>query len=225
MTAETAQEQPPAADDIAATHYLDSDHADIVAFAEDAVAGARDDAEKGRRLFGKVRDYIRYEPYGISLEPDDYRASIVLHSERNWCVPKAVLLTAAARAVGLPARIGFADVRNHLSSEKLISRMGTDLFVFHGYVMLYVNGQWYKVSPAFNAELCERFGVSPLDFDGSSDALLHAYDGEGRRHMEYVRDRGTYPDLPFDEIMSTFVETYGRPDATAGETHDRAFHD
>ena len=135
----------------------------------------------------------------------------MLASERNWCVPKAILLCAGARAVGIPARIGFADVRNHLSTEKLRARMGTDVFVYHGYASLYVADDWRKVSPAFNAELCARFGVPPLEFDGRSDALLHAYDGEGRRHMEYLKDHGTWSDVPFLEMFAAFREIYGTP--------------
>ena len=130
-------------------------------------------------------------------------------SASNWCVPKAVLLTAGARAAGIPARIGFADVRNHLSTERLLEQMGTDLFVYHGYVALHMGGAWRKVSPAFNAELCARFGVPALEFDGTSDALLHPYDGAGRRHMEYVADHGTWSDIPFESMLGAFAATYG----------------
>jgi hypothetical protein len=81
--------------------------------------------------------------------------------------------------------------------------------VFHGWSAAYVDGRWRKGSPAFNSELCRRFGVPPLEFDGSQDALLHAADGAGRRHMEYVRERGMFVDLPFDELMATLLDTYG----------------
>ena len=136
------------------------------------------------------------------------RASAVLERRSAYCVPKAVLLTAAARAAGIPARLGFADVRNHLQSERLEAVMQTDLFVFHGYSALWIDGRWVKASPAFNAELCARFGVAPLDFDGRIDALLHAFTGDGRRHMEYVRDRGLRQDLPLDEILTAFAQHY-----------------
>src|SRR3954447_18327637 len=200
---------PPTADDLAPTVAFDHDAASVRAWAESVTAGADGPAATAQALFADVRDRIRYDPYELDLVPEAFAASAVLESPSNWCVPKAVLLTAGARAAGIPARIGFADVRNHLSTERLRERMGTDLFVYHGYVALHVGDAWHKVSPAFNAELCARFGVPPLDFDGRADALLHAFDGGGRRHMEYVTDHGTYDDVPFDDMLAAFEATYG----------------
>jgi transglutaminase-like putative cysteine protease len=199
----------PTAADLAASDTFDYDTPALRAWIADVVAGADDPALRARRLFAAVRDEVRYDPYGLDASRSAFVASTVLASRANWCVPKAILLTAGARAAGIPARIGFADVRNHLSTEKLRARMGTDVFVYHGYVALHVAGEWRKVSPAFNAALCERFGVPPLDFDGRSDALLHAYDGEGRRHMEYIADHGTWSDVPFDAMFAAFREAYG----------------
>jgi transglutaminase-like putative cysteine protease len=125
-------------------------------------------------------------------------------------VPKAVLLTAAARAVGIPARLGFADVRNHLQTPRLRERMGgTDEFVYHGYSDLLLDGRWVKATPAFNKELCARFGVAPIDFDGRTDALLHPFTADGSAYMTYGRDRGVHVDLPLDDLLATFDATYG----------------
>ena len=200
---------PPTDADLHASATFDFDDPAVRAWTLATVGDAQDEALRAKRLFAGVRDQIRYDPYRLALEPSAFVASSVLASGASWCVPKAILLTATARGAGIPARIGFADVRNHLSSEKLRARMGTDLFVFHGYVALYVDGAWFKASPAFNAELCVRFGVEPLEFDGKSDALLHAYDGEGRRHMEYVNDRGTWTGLPYEAMLAAFEEAYG----------------
>ncbi|PND54366.1 transglutaminase [Mycobacterium sp. ENV421] len=193
---------------LAPTRFIDSAHPCVIAFARAAVRGSESDTARAAQLFSAVRDRIRYNPYTIRADEQSFRASEVTQATDSWCVPKAVLLTAAARAVGIPARLGFADVRNHLSTPKLREVMGTDLFVYHGYTEMYLNECWVKASPAFNSELCARFGVPPLEFDGRTDALLHAYDGRGRRHMEYVNDRGWYTDVPFDEMMTAFRETY-----------------
>src|SRR5918999_399798 len=180
-------------------HFIDSDHPDVVAFAREATAGATTDREKAVALFYAVRDGIRYDPYSMTDDPETYRASAVLRSRVSYCIPKSVLLCAAARGVGLNARLGFADVRNHLNSEKLRDRLGgTDLFVWHGYTEFFLNGRWVKVTSAFNIELCERFGVLPLEFDGEHDALLHPYTADGRDHMEYVKERGAFDELPLD---------------------------
>ncbi|MEM8902763.1 MAG: transglutaminase family protein [Actinomycetota bacterium] len=212
-------------DDLAPGHFVDSDHPAVLAFADEALAAAdaRSERERAVALFLRVRDGYRYDPYDTSRDPDDYLASTIVASTTNWCVPKSVLLTAAARAAGIPARLGFADVRNHLTSEKLMATMGTDLFAWHGYSELHVDGRWLKASSAFNVELCERFGTKVLDFDGTADALMHPFDERGNRHMEYVRQRGSYADLPLDEIFATFDELY-RPELFA-EAHDPAFHD
>lgn len=212
---------------LASARFVDSDHPDVIAYARDTIGAAPTDAAKAALLFRAVRDRLRYDPYVVTVDPDDYRASRILTMKRSFCVPKAVLLCALARASGIPARVGFADVRNHLSSEKLLRTMGTDLFVFHGYVELWIDGVARKASPAFNAELCAKFGVPPLDFDGSSDALLQAFDGKGGRFMEYVRDRGVFLDLPFEEMLRAFAETYVKNGAPPdlGKHTDGAFHD
>lgn len=207
------------------TWFLDSDSAAVAALAERAVGAARSAKEKAVRLYYEVRDGIRYDPYAMARDPEAYRASYVAGAPSAYCIPKAVLLAAAARGVGVPARLGFADVRNHLTSEKLRERMGTDLFAFHGYTELYLEGRWVKATPAFNRSLCERFGVLPLEFDGEADSIFHPFDARGERHMEYVRDRGSFADLPFEEIMRVFQEIY--PAILEGveePVRDSAFH-
>lgn len=196
----------------APTWFIDSDSPEVAEFVERTLASAGVSRSDRRAvavaLFNAVRDGIRYDPYRVSHDPADFRASAVAQSSSNWCVPKAVLYTAALRHVGIPARLGFADVRNHLTSAKLSESMGTDLFAWHGYTELDLDGRWLKASTAFNIELCRKFGTKVLEFDGEHDALMHPYDEAGNRHMEYVRQRGTFEDLPLDEIFATFAEVY-----------------
>jgi transglutaminase-like putative cysteine protease len=191
------------------TWFLDSDSPVVVRYAEEAIGDASTDREKTVRLFYRVRDGIRYNPYLWSVEREAYRASTIAEVPAAFCIPKAILLAAAARAAGVPSRLGFADVRNHLSSPQLREQMGTDIFVFHGFTEFHLDGRWVKATSAFNLSLCERFGVRPLEFDGRSDSLYHPFDTQGRRHMEYVRDRGTFADFPFEEMVRVLEETYG----------------
>ncbi len=193
------------------TEFLDFEDRAVRRFTAAAIGGASDPVERARRVFTAVRDVIWYDPYTVSEDRRDYRASAVAASSGAYCIPKAVLLTACCRAAGIPARLGFADVRNHLQTASLRRRMGgTDVFVYHGYSSLLLGGRWVKATPAFNRELCARFGVAPLEFDGEHDALLHAFTGDGTRHMEYLQDRGEFDDLPFDEIMEALRANYGR---------------
>jgi transglutaminase-like putative cysteine protease len=155
-----------------------------------------------------VRDGIRYNPFLDFSDPQAFRASSVLEAGQGFCIGKAALLAACARAAGIEARVGFADVRNHLTTPRLAETMGTDLFVYHGYADLHLEGKWVKATPAFNLALCKRFRVKPLEFDGRNDSIFHAFDEDERRHMEYLRDRGRYADVPVAEIQRVFRETY-----------------
>ena len=193
---------------LAPTWFLDADSAAVDAFAAEAVGDATDPTEMAIGLFYAVRDGLRYDPYGTDRAPESYRASAIVQADTAWCVPKSVLLTAAARNRGIPARLGFADVKNHLTSEKLRASMGTDVFAWHGYSELLLGDRWFKLSTAFNIELCERFGTKALEFDGTDDALMHPFDESGNRHMEYVKQRGSYDDLPLDTIFASFAEVY-----------------
>lgn len=199
------------------TRFLDADHPSVRDYAVAAVAGADDPLEQARRLYLRVRDDIRYQPYRVSLAAEDMTASACLARGEGFCVPKAVLLAAAGRAVGIPTRLAFADVRNHLATPRLLELIGTDLFVWHGSMQFWLDGRWVKATPAFNLSLCERFGVLPLEFDGVNDSLFQPFDQEGRRHMEYVADHGVFDDLPLAELVAAYRSAYPRWEATAGD--------
>ncbi len=189
------------------TSFIDSDHAAVRAFATEHARGSSV-RERAVSLYLAVRDGFRYDPYRVDLTPAGLRASTVLANGYGWCVPKAVLLAAACRAVGIPARLGYADVRNHLSTERMREVMKTDLFVWHGYTDILIEGRWLKATPAFNLQLCERFGLVPLEFDGTGDSIYHPYDRAGNRHMEYVHQRGSFDDLPLTQMLADFAALY-----------------
>lgn len=199
---------PPEA--LRATRFIDADHRTVQDFARTQAGDASDPRERAVRLYYAVRDQLRYDPYRIDLAPEAMHASAVLSSGRGFCVTKAVVYAAALRAIDIPARIGFADVRNHISSARLREAMGTDLFRYHGYTEVWLDGQWIKATPAFNRELCEKAGTEPLAFDGYADSIFHAFDAQGRRHMEYVADHGPRWDLPYDEVMQAYRAAYPR---------------
>jgi transglutaminase-like putative cysteine protease len=190
------------------TPFIDSDHPEVRSFAEGACQGAADPRERAVRLFYATRDEIRYDPYAATGSPESYKASATLVTRASFCIPKAILLAAAARSVGIPARLRFADVRNHLATHRLLSLLQSDVFVFHGLTEMQLGGGWVKATPTFNLSLCEKFGVKPLEFDGRSDAILHPFDRSGKRHMEYLRDRGSYADLPFIEVLRAYRVAY-----------------
>jgi transglutaminase-like putative cysteine protease len=193
------------------TAIIDSDHPRIVDFARDVTRDSdQDPVEKAVKLYYAVRDAIRYDPYSPFYLPEHYRASNVLRWRRGYCVSKAALLCALGRACGIASRIGFATVSNHLASRKLIEFLGTNRFVYHGYVEFYLENRWVKATPAFNAQLCERHGVEPLDFNGHEDAIFQSYNRENKKFMEYLDYHGTHADIPVDEIVAAWEQAYGR---------------
>jgi transglutaminase-like putative cysteine protease len=199
----------PLAAHLESGRFIDSAHPAVRQFAEKAAQGAGSAVEKAVRLFYAVRDGIRYDAFAVRLEPERHIASHVLGGPPAYCIPKAVLLAAAARALGIPSGVGLSNVRNHLTTPKLRERMGgNDLFVDHGYAVLYLEGRWVKAAPAFNIELCERFGVRPTEFDGRSDAVFQEFDRQDRRHMEYVADHGMWSDLPYDRVEADIRANY-----------------
>ncbi len=200
----------PTEDYLNPTRYLDYDHPLVREFAEQAAEGATGEREKAVKAFYAVRDSIRYDPYRISDRSDSYRASDVLETGAAFCIPKAVLLGAVMRCLGVPSAIGLSDVTNHLCSQRLRDVMGgKTLFMHHGYAVMLIDGKWVKAAPAFNIELCDKFDVTPTEFDGDEDALLQEFDQRGRRHMQYVVDHGMWSDLPFDRIYDDFSHFYG----------------
>jgi transglutaminase-like putative cysteine protease len=209
-------------DFLSATPFIDSDNPAIVAFAHDALGDAATIEEKALALYGAVRDQIQYDPYIDFFDPAEFRASEVLRAGKGFCVGKSALLAAVARSTGIPARPGYADVRNHLTSKRLMEQVG-DIFIWHSYTELEIDGQWVKCTPAFDKVLCERARIAPLEFDGVNDSLFHPFDQVGRRHMEYLKDRGAFADVPFATIVTDFKTFY--PKLVAASASAASFRD
>lgn len=191
------------------TSIIDSGHKNVRDFAFETINGSKEPVEKAVKLYLAVRDSILYDPYSPFYLPEHYRASYVLRRGRSFCVPKASLLCALGRACGIPSRVGFADVRNHLATRQLLDLIGTNLFVYHGFVELYLEGRWVKATPAFNSSLCQRHKVLPLEFNGREDSLFQSYNLEDQKFMEYVKFYGIHADIPVDEIVEAWKRAYG----------------
>ncbi len=200
---------------------VDSAHPAVVDFASRAIAGISGERERAVALYYAVRDGFRYDPYAINLSDEGLSASGVLKRGHGWCVSKGALLAAACRAAGIPARVGYADVRNHLSTERMRQFMQTDVFYWHGYTSILLGGQWVKATPAFNIELCTRFKLHSLEFDGREDSIYHPFDLDGNRHMEYLGFRGEFADVPAETIRADFARIYPQLTELSKASFDR----
>jgi len=203
------------------TEFIDNDSQEVQKFALEAVNGAQTQREKAIRLYYAVRDGIYYDPYRIEPTRHAFKASTILKQGYGYCVAKAIVLAAALRAEGIACKLHFADVRNHLATARLKEMMQTDIFYYHGYNDIFLDNRWIKVTPAFNLSLCEKFRVKPLEWDGTHDAVFQPFDLEGRRHMEYITDHGSFADVPFDAIINTFLTCYGNASRLFAENHSR----
>ena len=191
------------------TPNIDGDNSAIVEKAQSLAKRQWETPERARSLFYFVRDGIKYNPYRFILAPEYFRASETLKRGEGFCIQKAVLLIALARAVGIPARLLFADIRNHFTPQKMIDLTGTNLFTHHGYCELYIEGKWIKATPVYDLKTCEEDRLIPVEFDGRSNAMLHSHSLDGKLHIEYVKFRGHYDDVPLEEMIHTVSQIYG----------------
>ena len=193
--------------------FVDSDHPEIAAWTDRHSTPGAAPIDNAIRLYYAVRDGLRYDPWQVYSTPEAYRASGVAvraYNEGGHCIDKANLLAACARRVGVPSRLHFANVRNHIGTEDLEKKLGTSLLVFHGYTELYLEGRWVAATPAFNRELCEHLGVAPLEFDGRTDSIFQQFDRAGGRFMEYLHDYGSFPGIPFELMIAEWKRYYPR---------------
>lgn len=187
---------------LAATEFLDSNTATVRDFAKQIVGSERDPVEQTIKLFYAVRDTILYDVYGIDLSRVGMKASSIIRNGVGFCIHKSIVFAAAARCLGIPSRLAFADVRNHISTARLREIIGGDVFHYHTHAEIYLNGRWIKATPVFNLKLCYLFGVDPLDFDGTNDAMLQLYDKQGNRYLEFIRHHGTFEDFPYERCIA-----------------------
>ena len=162
--------------------------------------GAKCNIDKSKKIFYFVRDEIKYNPYLPRFLREHFKASNTLRRGSGFCIQKAVLLIALSRALGIPARLGFTILRNHLLPAKMMDILKVNVLPDHGYAELWLDHKWIKATPAFDLGMCQKNGIIPVEFDGINDAKFHSYTLDGRLHIEYLYDRGSYDDVPIDEI-------------------------
>ncbi|WP_296623395.1 transglutaminase family protein [Marivirga sp.] len=188
--------------------FIDSDHPAVQQYAKEVTYGVKDEVEKVKYLYYAVRDGFRYDPYRLDFSKEAMKASSLLTRDYGYCVEKSCLFAAASRAIGVPSRLGFANVRNHIGTAKLEAVLQTDVLVFHGYAEIYLNGKWIKVTPVFNKELCEKLNVKPLDFNPEGDSIFQEYNEKGGKFMEYLHQYDHFEDIPYEFFMGELIKYY-----------------
>lgn len=205
-----------------ATATLDFHSSEVEAFIADIPTDATKE-EKAFWIYHKVRDHFLYDPYHLDLRPNQLKASVVATKRRAWCVEKAVLTAACMRAIGVPTRLGFGIVKNHIGVEKLTSYLQRDEIVFHGFVDVYLNAKWTKCTPAFDQRICAMSGVEPLEWNATEDSLFQEFSSNGR-FMEYLHFYGVFPDVPFELMHQEMYKYYPHLFDEQIETRPFSFH-
>lgn len=190
------------------TEFLDFNEDSVHRFASKNTEAAASDTENAVALYYAVRDGFQYDPYVLDLRKEGLRASTLLTKSRGYCVEKAVLLAACVRAVGIPSRLSFYIVRNHIATGRLEKILKKDYLVFHGAAEIYLDGKWLKTTPAFDKRLCDFLGVEPLEFDGKADSIFQEFDKLGNVFMEYLHEYGDFDDLPYDKYLDELKSHY-----------------
>ncbi|MBN9293080.1 MAG: transglutaminase family protein [Flavobacteriia bacterium] len=177
-----------------ATDFLEIHHSSTIHFCKD-INPSQDKKELAIELYYKVRDHFLYDPFHLHLTSEALKSSSIFQKKRAWCVEKAIVLATCARYFGIPSRLGYAIVINHIGTEKLTRYLRRDEIVFHGYIELFIENKWVKCTPAFDKRVCKISGVTPLDWDGKTDSLFQAFEKD-QQFMEYLHDYETFDDVP-----------------------------
>lgn len=188
------------------TAYLNYSHPAFDEFLKDTTLRGNE-TEQALQLYYLVRDAFLYDPFHLDLRPQSLTASGVLAKKRAWCVEKAILLAACARKQGIPSRLGYAIVVNHIGTDKLEKYLQKKEIVFHGYVSLFLNGNWVKCTPAFDRKVCRINKVSPLEWDGKTDSMFQEFEGN-QQFMEYVHFYSEFDDVPVELMNSEMKKHY-----------------
>jgi transglutaminase-like putative cysteine protease len=188
------------------TPFLDFQHSSFDAFTA-GIDPNLPEKEKAIALYFLVRDAFLYDPYHLDLTSEGLKASNVLTKKRSWCVEKSSVLAACLRKFGIPSRLGYAIVTNHIGVEKLTHYLRREEIVFHGFVDVFLNEKWVKCTPAFDQRICRVSGVTPLDWDGETDSLFQEFD-QGKKFMEYKHFYGTFNDVPIELMNAEMKANY-----------------
>jgi transglutaminase-like putative cysteine protease len=203
---------------LAITEFLDWDNETVREFTQKTIGTEQDPVQQAIKLFYTVRDKIRYDIYGVDMSQKGLKASSIIKNRAGFCIHKSIVFAAAARSLGIPNKLVFSDVKNHISTPALKSLVGGDVFHYHAYVEVFLNGKWVKATPVFNELLCRLFGIEPLEFDGIHDATLQPYDKQGNKSLEFIVYHGTFDDLPYTKCIAELKRHHPRLFLESGKT-------
>ena len=193
---------------LAVTDIFDHSSQIVKSYTKNIIKGISDPSERAVTLYYSIRDGLQYYPYEIHLFDSETKASKIIKRGRGHCIDKAIVYVSCLRLIGIPAKIGFSKVVNHIGTERIERILKTNVLTPHGYVEMYLNNKWVKATPAFNEILCRFLNVNPLDFNAEEDSLFQEFDQEGNKFMQYLEDYGSFDEFPRELIIELLEEHY-----------------
>jgi hypothetical protein len=131
--------------------FVQSDDANIISLAKQAVGNTKDSAEAAKRIEEFVSKYVK----DISLSVGYASAAEVAASRRGDCTEFAVLCAAMCRATGIPAKVtvGVAYVNDFESKTG---------FGGHAWTEAYIGDKWVGLDSAFKAGALGKFDAGHI---------------------------------------------------------------
>lgn len=133
-----SDEAGPSLDDTAPNPWVQSDSPDIQALAKRVVGDAPTDIQRMRRLRSFLSDYINEKGLDVG-----YASALeTIKSRRGDCTEHAVLLTALARSLGIPARV--------VTGIVYVDRFGgaSRVFIPHAWTQAWLGNRWVSFDSA-----------------------------------------------------------------------------
>ena len=178
------------------TYCIDSDAKPIVRKASELTASIRNSRDKVLRIFAFVRDEIPYNFAPDVRNRSHFKASHTLEMGNGFCMQKAALFAALCRASGIPARIGFQDIRDYMIVGDFLRLMGTNELSHHGMNAVFLNGRWVMADCTLDSGLANRKRYRLVEFDGARHALLPKTSRTGKPHFDILKQYRFYNDTP-----------------------------
>jgi hypothetical protein len=180
-----ADDRPPAAlaPYLAASAVADSNDGKIKRLARRAARRAELPAEKADALRNFVTDYISEKGLDVGFAT----ATEVAQTKSGDCTEHGVLLTAMARAAGLPAR-GVSGIVQVPPGP--LSAADKSIFGYHMWTQVFIDGQWVDIDAAMRQTDCDpthiALAIMPLRDEGMIDSVMSLLPLLGRLEMEVV---------------------------------------
>lgn len=212
---------PRSAGVLAATSVIDHEHPLVRDTTLQLIDGRSTPVDRMTTLFRWVRDEIAYDMAPDLSDRGSWRASDTIGRGWGFCQQKAVLLTAMARAAGVPAVLAYQSVIEHRLPDRFEVYLPEKRMRPHGLSAVWIDGRWQQLDPSLHREMCDRRGLQLVEWVPGENALLPQLDLAGQPHCTIEEDLGMYDDLPDHIVAATMALSFLHTEEFRSEVRGR----